>query len=164
MLLGAGFVVEDTALGWVKGHAEWDGYVGWVEARNLAANMADEPTHRVTAIRSYAKRAPGLKDTSERIDLSFGSEVSVLSDEEGWSAVRVSEFGGTGYMPSVHLTPISHSFTDTVTVAQMLLGTPYLWGGNSAFGIDCSGLVQAALHACGMACPGDSGPQERHFP
>ena len=46
--------------------------------------------------------------------------------------------------------------TDPVAVAELFLGTPYLWGGNSRAGIDCSGLVQAALLACGIACPGDS--------
>jgi cell wall-associated NlpC family hydrolase len=59
-------------------------------------------------------------------------------------------------VPKPHLRPISHPFRDPVTVAQLFFGTPYLWGGNSAFGIDCSGLVQAALLACGIACPGDS--------
>ena len=51
--------------------------------------------------------------------------------------------------------------TDPVAVAELFLGTHYLWGGNSRFGVDCSGLVQAGLLACGIACPGDSGDQER---
>jgi cell wall-associated NlpC family hydrolase len=61
-----------------------------------------------------------------------------------------------GFVPMIHLAPVDSRMPDPVVVAEMFLGTPYLWGGNSRAGIDCSGLVQAALLACGIACPGDS--------
>lgn len=163
MLMGAVFVVEDEVGDWVKGHADRDGYPGWVEARCLADDM--EPvTHRVCAPRSFAKEAPGLKETSGRIDLSFGVALSVEGADDGWSIVRLPGETRQRFVPTVHLAPVEVRQTDPVEVAEMLLGTPYLWGGNSAFGIDCSGLVQMALQACGVDCPGDSGPQERHFP
>ena len=50
--------------------------------------------------------------------------------------------------------------TDFVAVAERFLGTPYLWGGKTALGLDCSGLVQVALTACGVSCPRDSDMQE----
>jgi cell wall-associated NlpC family hydrolase len=66
-----------------------------------------------------------------------------------------------GFVPLVHLLPADSVMTDPVAVAEMFLGTPYLWGGNSRAGIDCSGLVQAALLACAIPCPGDSDLQAR---
>ena len=64
------------------------------------------------------------------------------------------------YVPAVHLKPIGEDETDFVAVAERFLGVPYLWGGKTAFGLDCSGLVQIALTACGMSCPRDSDMQE----
>jgi cell wall-associated NlpC family hydrolase len=69
-----------------------------------------------------------------------------------------------GFIPRQHLRATGNFLDDPLEVAKMFLGSPYLWGGNSAAGIDCSGLVQAACHATGRACPGDSGPQQEFFP
>jgi cell wall-associated NlpC family hydrolase len=63
-------------------------------------------------------------------------------------------------VPKKHLRPLDRPFTDPAAVAQLLFGVPYLWGGNSVLGIDCSGLVQAALLACSVPCGGDSDLQE----
>jgi cell wall-associated NlpC family hydrolase len=87
--------------------------------------------------------------------LSFGARLTVLAE-----AGRFAETP-EGFVPLVHLLPADSVMTDPVAVAEMFLGTPYLWGGNSRAGIDCSGLVQAALLACAIPCPGDSDLQAR---
>ena len=98
--------------------------------------------------------------------LSFGTRLVVLSEKDGWA--RIAWDGGQVtrdlYVPSQHLAPIDHIEPDPAAVADRLIGSPYLWGGNSSFGIDCSGLVQAALLACGTRCPSDSDLQEAAFP
>jgi cell wall-associated NlpC family hydrolase len=66
-----------------------------------------------------------------------------------------------GYLPARHLAPLDRVEPDFVAVAERFLGTPYLWGGKTNNGVDCSGLVQVALAACGMPCPRDSDMQER---
>jgi len=66
-----------------------------------------------------------------------------------------------GFLPAAHLAPLDHVESDFVAVAERFLGTPYLWGGKTNYGLDCSGLVQVALNACGLPCPRDSDMQER---
>lgn len=145
------------------GISEKDGYVGYVPRHALV--LPDTPTHMVVAPRSYAKETPGLKSTTGTTHLPFGAKVTVIKDIDGWSEVtmlRTDERpeGQKFYVPSVHLQPLPVTLSDPVSVAELLLGTPYLWGGNSAFGIDCSGLVQAGCLACGIPCPGDSDMQQ----
>ncbi|SLN31875.1 Dipeptidyl-peptidase 6 [Roseovarius albus] len=145
------------------GISEKDGYVGYVPRHNLV--LPDTPTHMVVAPRSYAKETPGLKSTAQTTQLSFGAKVTVTKDIDGWSEIimlRTDERpeGHKFYVPTVHLRPLPATMSDSVDVAQLLMGTPYLWGGNSAFGIDCSGLVQMGCLACGINCPGDSDMQQ----
>lgn len=165
LLRGATFNVLEVRDGFAFGYAEADGYVGWVEAAALISPN-DMPSHKVSAARSYAKSSAGLKDMGQVIPLPFATEVAVLEENGGWCKIAWSR--GTIprdlYIPTQHLRPIDQPETDPATVAERLIGTPYLWGGNSSFGIDCSGLVQAALLACATPCPGDSDMQEAAFP
>lgn len=137
-------------------HADWaeitalrDGYGGFVPHGVLGSGHV---THRVCARATHVYPAADFK-TRERDSLGFGARLRVVSEE--------GRFAETphGFVPRAHLTPVETPDSDPVAVAALHLGTPYLWGGDSPFGIDCSGLVQVACHACGLACPGDSGPQ-----
>ncbi|WP_294222562.1 NlpC/P60 family protein [uncultured Shimia sp.] len=166
LLRGEVVHVVHTINGMAFGYTEKDGYVGWVDIGDLLSHPKQTPTHSVSAARSYAKTTPGLKTMGHVTPLSFGTRLVVLSEDDNWS--RIAWDGGQVtrdlYVPNQHLTPIDNVEPDAAAVAERLIGTPYLWGGNSSFGIDCSGLVQAALLACGTACPGDSDQQEAAFP
>ncbi len=141
------------------GYASADGYLGWIAAGALGDSPA--PTHRIAAIRSYAKATPRLKRTEPIFHLSFGSRLAVGAEIDGWAEAAHPD--GPIYLPAGHLAPLDRTAQDPASVAGLFVGTPYLWGGNSAFGIDCSGLVQIALTACGIDCPRDSDMQAAAF-
>lgn len=138
-----------------EGHAfvqsERDGYVGHVAADALGTDGV--VTHRVAVRATHLYPAPDLK-RHELGWLSHGSLLTVTSHHGAWCRTDSG-----AHVPAAHLAPLDGPPADPVEVARGLLGTPYLWGGNSAAGIDCSGLVQAALVAAGHACPGDSDQQ-----
>ena len=129
-----------------------DSYIGYVADGLIAEQNA--ATHMVASRATHAYSTESFK-SPERYALSFGVRVRVVDERKKFFETSV------GFIPKKHLRPIEQRFSDPVTIAQIFFGTPYLWGGNSSAGIDCSGLVQAALLACGEACAGDSGDQER---
>jgi len=145
-------VYETTDEGWCWGQLELDSYVGWIPASALGEADA-LPTHRVSVLRTLVFPGPDIKQTS-LASLSFGSRVFVARREGDFA---VSEAGG--FIPARHLAPIESHEPDFVAVAQRFVGTPYLWGGRSSLGLDCSGLVQVALQSAGFVCPRDSDMQ-----
>lgn len=152
LLLGERFLVLDTVDGWSFGRADRDGYVGHVAAGDLRADAG--ATHVVAARSTHLYSEADIK-SRETSTLSFGSRLAIAHEHRSFF-----ETTGGAFVPKPHLRPLDQPFRDPVTVAQLFFGTPYLWGGNSAFGIDCSGLVQAALLACRIPCPGDSDLQQ----
>ena len=162
LLRGETFVVLDLEGGRAFGFAKKDGYCGWIDASVLVSAPNEGPTHRVSVARSYGKSTPGLKTMGRVTPLPFGAQLKVLDQEDGWARVAWGDDVTPRdlHVPEGHLAPVDTLESDPASVAQLFLGTPYLWGGNSSFGIDCSGLVQAALLACGIDCPGDSDMQQ----
>ncbi len=146
-------IYDANAEGWAWGQLAADGYVGWLPANALVPPGAP-PTHKVAALRSFAFPGPSIKLTPIEA-LPFGARLAVTRIEKG---LAVTHSGA--YVPAPHLAPIDRDEADFVAVAERFLGAPYLWGGKTALGLDCSGLVQVALAACGIACPRDSDMQE----
>lgn len=147
LLFGAGVTVFEDRDGWSFVQSAKDGYVGSLRSTALGAPLA--PTHHVATPATHIYRDENIK-SPDLAHLSFGARVTVVHEAKAFFQTP------DGFIPKKHLWPLTKPFTDPVTVAQLHFGVPYLWGGNSTLGIDCSGLVQAALVACGLPCPGDS--------
>jgi cell wall-associated NlpC family hydrolase len=147
-------VHEMTAEGWCRGTLEADGYAGWLPAGALAA-PGPALTHKVAVPRTLVFPAPNIKHPPIEA-LSLGCRLAVARIEEPFA---ITDAGG--YLPAGHLARLDTVETDFVAVAERLLHVPYLWGGKTSFGLDCSGLVQLALNAAGQPCPRDSHLQEQ---
>jgi cell wall-associated NlpC family hydrolase len=147
-------VYELTNEGWAWGQLEGDGYVGWLPAGALAT-PGPAPTHKVSALRTLAFPAADIK-LPPLAGLPMGSRLAIVRQDERF-AVTASGW----HLPAAHLAPLSAQRSDFVAVAEQFLGVPYLWGGKTSLGLDCSGLVQVALQAAGLACPRDSDMQEK---
>lgn len=157
LLAGELFRVLEVKDGFAWGQAPRDGYVGFVEAASLAP-AGDPPTHAVGAIRTYAFSRPDIKSRPAGL-YSLNALVTVEAREG-----RFAKGVGTGWFIEAHLSPIGRGERDYVAVAERFLGAPYQWGGRESLGLDCSGLVQQALYACGRACPRDTDMQRAFFP
>jgi cell wall-associated NlpC family hydrolase len=147
-------IYETDEEGWAWGQLASDGYVGWLPAAALLAPAAS-PTHKVAALRTFVFPGPSIK--LPPLDaLPLGAQVSIEREQDSFAVLASG-----GYVPKTHLAALDAKEADFVAVAERFVGTPYLWGGKSSLGIDCSGLVQVALAACGIPCPRDSDMQEK---
>jgi cell wall-associated NlpC family hydrolase len=147
-------IYDSDAEGWSWGQLAADGYVGWLPS-NALAPPGHAPTHKVVALRTLVFPGPSIKlPPIEALPLGARLAVARVHD-------RMAVTPSGAHVPAAHLAPLDQNETDFVAVAERFVGTPYLWGGKTAFGLDCSGLVQVALTACGIACPRDSDMQER---
>ena len=151
-------VFETTADGWVWAQLETDGYVGWISRADLS-ELGSEPTHRVSVPRTLVFAGPDIK-SAVLTGLPLGAAVTV-TDKASDRNAEYALIAPRGAIVMQHLLPLGDYRKDWVATAERLIGAPYLWGGKTLLGIDCSGLVQTALTNAGVRSPRDSDMQEK---
>jgi cell wall-associated NlpC family hydrolase len=149
--LGDLFTVIDRRDGHAFGMVEKDGYCGWLPEAALGDPVP--PTHWIAVPGSHLYDGARVQ-ARDLMALPMGARVTVTGQSGAFSQTS------TGFVPTAHLRAIGAHFDDPVAIAERMLGTPYLWGGNSRGGMDCSGLVQLAYLTCGRPCPADSDLQQ----
>jgi cell wall-associated NlpC family hydrolase len=147
-------VYEMTDEGWSWGQLARDGYVGWLPSNALIDEGA-APTHRVSALRTFIFPKADIK-SAPLASLSFGSAFAVKRDEQTFVVTADG-----GFVPKQHVAAADFRERDPAEVARRFMGTPYLWGGKTSAGLDCSGLVQLALQSSGLDAPRDSDMQQK---
>jgi dipeptidyl peptidase-like protein/NlpC/P60 family protein len=147
-------IYDSDEEGWSWGQLAADRYVGYVPTSALR-DPGPPPTHRVAVPGTLVFPGPSIR-LPPLEGLSLGCKLAITRID---GPLAVSDTNG--FVPACHLKPLDTSEPDFVAVAETFIGVPYLWGGKTGLGIDCSGLVQIALTASGTACPRDSDMQER---
>jgi cell wall-associated NlpC family hydrolase len=146
-------IYDRNGEGWAWGQLNSDGYVGWLPDRALT-KPAGPPTHKVTSLRTFA--FPGSSIRLPPVEtLVMGARLTVVREEGAFAVTREG-----WYLPRQHVGLVDGYVPDFVAVAEQFTATPYLWGGKTSLGIDCSGLVQVSLNAAGTGCPRDSDMQQ----
>lgn len=152
-LFGETLTVYEDKNGWSWVQLHRDSYVGYVPSDCLSGALV-RPAHRVSALGTFVYSVPDIK-APPVMHICMNSVVAIESEHGLFSKIS-----GVGYAVTRHLAPLEKTARDFVEIAERFIGVPYLWGGRTRIGIDCSGLVQTAFQASGLAAPRDSDMQE----
>jgi cell wall-associated NlpC family hydrolase len=151
-LFGEAVIAYDhDAEGWSWVQLKDDSYVGYMPTEALGPDQA-RPTHRIDALRTFVYPGPSIKEPP-LMALSLGSTIAVTAEDGKFVKTDA------GFVFAMHAKPLDDTERDYAGTAERYEGIPYLWGGKSSLGIDCSGLVQTALKAAGIQCPRDTSMQ-----
>ncbi|WP_333825384.1 NlpC/P60 family protein [Pinisolibacter sp.] len=151
-------VYDEDDEGWAWVQLARDGYVGYLPVHAYLKGEGAGPTHKVAALRTFLYPGPSIK--LPPLDwVSLGTRVAVVRETDA-NGRRFAVTADGRAIVANHLVPVDTLETDPVAVAERFLGTPYLWGGRSSLGLDCSGLAQTAYEACGVLLPRDADMQE----
>lgn len=152
ILFGETFSAYEERDGWVWGQCDLDNYVGYARAGSFSPPEA--VTHRVQTLATPLFVAPDVKHGAREV-LPMNAKLAV-TDAGG----RFARLTNGLYVFARHLAPLDAVVSDWVSVAERFVGVPYVWGGKTWTGIDCSGLVQTALEAGGIKSPRDTDMME----
>jgi cell wall-associated NlpC family hydrolase len=155
-LLGEKLAAFEITDDWVWCQLERDGYVGYISRANVSADLTN-PTHRVAVPLTFSYPQPDIKSQVPAI-LPMNARLEVVESGE-----KFSKLSSGWHVFSKHLKPLNEFEPDFAGVAERFLDVPYYWGGKTAQGLDCSGLVQTSLAACGIHAPRDTDLQEAHL-
>src|SRR5579884_3449962 len=147
---------EAAGLAWCQSLV--DGYVGYVAAAAID-DTGPRPTHVVATLGSYLYAEPDLRSGA----IAFLPRHCAVAGAERGLLTRGTEYArldGGGFLPFACLSCEAPRSPDLVAAAALYLGCPYLWGGRSFLGIDCSGLVQTAFRDIGVTVLRDTDMQQ----
>ena len=153
ILFGELFTVYEEKNGWAWGQCAFDSYVGYARSSEFAS-PGPVPTHRVAVFKTPLQPSPDVKRGAVDF-LPMNAKVCALAKED-----RYAKIADNLYVFAGHLVSIASRAPDWVTVAERFVGIPYLWGGKTIDGLDCSGLIQLALEAGGIKSPRDADMME----
>jgi cell wall-associated NlpC family hydrolase len=153
-LMGERCRVFESREGWAWAQLETDGYVGYIAEANLSGSIV-EPTHRVAVLSTFLFPAANIK-SQPATSVPMNAKVTVIGGDG-----RFAKLASGDFIIAAHLKPVAEHESDFIAIAARFLHVPYLWGGKSAAGVDCSGLLQVALEASGIPCPRDTDMQEK---
>lgn len=153
-MMGETLRVFDVREGWAFAQLERDRFVGYVSADALSSHVT-APTHRVAVPSTFIYPAPEIKSQPATV-VTMNASMTIAGGNEKFAQTPDGRF-----VYRRHLKPVAGREGDFVAIAELFLNAPYCWGGRSVHGLDCSGLVQLSLEACGIACPRDSDMQEK---